>query len=287
VRVGFVGLGKMGSAIAARLVAAGHEVQAWNRTPGKAPKGARECASIREAASNAAVVCTMLADDKAVETVADDLLVGLAPKAIHCSMSTISVALCGRLRDAHAAKGQRFVAAPVFGRPDAAEAGKLWIVPAGAPDALKECEPVFLAAGQGTMPVGDDPQHASLTKLCGNFFLAMMIEGFGEAFALAEKAGLDRKRMAESLAKIIFGGAPIPTGYAGRIAANQFEPAGFAMALGLKDVSLMLQAGEALRVPMPLAHLAQENLLASLAKGRDGWDWGGFSQILRDQAGLE
>jgi 3-hydroxyisobutyrate dehydrogenase-like beta-hydroxyacid dehydrogenase len=286
-RVGFVGLGKMGAAIAARLSAAGLEVQAWNRTPGKAPPGVREVGSAAEAAKGAQVVCTMLADDKAVEAVADDLLLGLSRNAIHCSMSTISVALCGRLRDAHAAKGQRFVAAPVFGRPDAAESGKLWLVPGGAPDALKDCEPIFLAAGQGTLPVGDEPQHASLTKLCGNFFLAMMIEGFGEAFAVAEKAGLDRKRIAETLSRIIFGGAPIPTGYAARIAANQFHPAGFTMPLGMKDVTLALQAAESLRVPMPLAALVKDHLLASIANGREDWDWGGFSQILRDQAGLK
>jgi 3-hydroxyisobutyrate dehydrogenase-like beta-hydroxyacid dehydrogenase len=174
----------------------------------------------------------------------------------------------------------------VFGRPDAAAAGKLWVVPAGPADALRECEPIFSAVGQGTMAIGDDPQQASLAKLTGNFLIAMLIEGFGEALALAEKGGLDRKRSAEVLSKVLFAGAPIPSGYATRIAAGAFEPAGFAMALGLKDVTLALEAAQTLRVPLPLADLAKQHLLASLARGRDGWDWGGFSQILRDQAGL-
>jgi 3-hydroxyisobutyrate dehydrogenase-like beta-hydroxyacid dehydrogenase len=282
-RVGFIGLGKMGAPIAANFAGAGHEVRVWNRTKGKAPQGTKECASSREAASGAQVVCTMLADDAAVESVLDGILGGLGRGAIHCSMSTISVALCRKLRSAHEENGQRFVAAPVFGRPDAAAQKKLFVVAAGS--AVEECRPLFEATSQGVFPVGDDPAHAALLKLCGNFFIAMLIEGFGETLALSEKAGLDPSRVAEALSKIIFGGAPIPTGYATRIAQGSFTP-GFAMPLGLKDVSLALAAAKEVNVPLPLADLIKNHLIASLAQGRGEWDWGGFSQILRDQAGL-
>lgn len=213
----------------------------------------------------------------------EGILAGLKAGAVHCSMSTISVTLCRKLRAAHEERGQRFVAAPVFGRPDAAAQKKLFIVSAGA--ALEDCRPLFEATSQGIFPLGDDPALAALLKLCGNFFIAMLIEGFGEALALSEKAGLAPSLVADVLSKIIFGGAPIPTGYGSRIAQGQFTP-GFAMPLGLKDVSLALAAAKELNVPLPLADLIKNHLIASLAQGRGEWDWGGFSQILRDQGGL-
>jgi 3-hydroxyisobutyrate dehydrogenase-like beta-hydroxyacid dehydrogenase len=285
-RVAFYGLGRMGRPMAANLVAAGHEVFAWNRTPGKAPPGARECGSVREAASGAEVAITMLADDVAVETIARDLLGALGSGAVHCGMSTISVQLSRKLAQEHAQRGQRYVAAPVFGRPEAAAARKLWIVPAGEKDAMERCQPLFDALGQGTLPMGEVPEHASLTKLCGNFVIASLIEMFGEAFAVGEKAGLDPSRLAETLVKILFAGAPIPSGYASRVARTEFEPAGFAMALGLKDVSLALKAGEELKAPLPLASLLRDHFLASLARGRESWDWGGMAAVLREEAGL-
>jgi 3-hydroxyisobutyrate dehydrogenase-like beta-hydroxyacid dehydrogenase len=278
--VGFCGLGKMGRAMAANLVRAGFTVRAWNRTPGKAPEGALECATPREAAQGADVVVSMLADDAAVEAVVFGEG-GLAQAdALHCGMSTISLQLSRRL-----AEGPRFVAAPVFGRPDAAEARKLWICAGGAPGDVARCQPLFAALGQGVFEMGTAPQ-ASLTKLCGNFVLAALIEGFGEAFALAEKAGLDAPRLSDTLTKILFAGAPIPTSYAARIARTEFEPAGFAMALGHKDVALALKAALELKAPMPLASLAQDHFLASLAKGRTAWDWVGMSALLRENAGL-
>jgi 3-hydroxyisobutyrate dehydrogenase-like beta-hydroxyacid dehydrogenase len=286
--VGFIGLGRMGRAMAANLVSAGFTVRAWNRTPGKAPKGAVECASPRDAAAGARLVVTMLADDVAVQAVVlgeNGLLAALREGAVHCGMSTISVALSQRLFDAHKAARQHFVAAPVFGRPDAAEARKLSIVCGGDEAAVAQCKPLFDAMGQATFPVGA-AAHASLTKLCGNFIIASVIEMYGEALALAEKAGLDPARLAETLTAILFAGGPIPKGYGARIAATQFEPAGFSMALGHKDVSLVLRAAEELRVPMPLASLAKDHLVESLAKGRDHWDWGGFAAVLREAAGL-
>lgn len=286
--VGFCGLGQMGRAMCGSLVAAGFEVRAWNRTRGKAPSGAVEVASPREAAQDADVVISMLADDAAVEAVVpgdQGLLAGLRGGAVHCGMSTISVQLSQRLVDAHQAAKQHYVAAPVFGRPDAAEARRLWIVCGGEDAALAACQPLFDALGQGTLPLGTAP-NASLAKLCGNFMLAGLVEMFGEATTLAEKAGLDPEKLASALAQILFANAPIPKSYLARIAAAQFLPPGFALSLGLKDVSLALKAGEELRVPLPLASLARDHLLAALARGRAGWDFAGFASVVRENAGL-
>lgn len=280
--VAFCGLGQMGRAMCANLVAAGFEVRAWNRTPGKAPPGARECASVQEAAAGAAIAVTMLADDAAVEAVA----AGIPAGVLHVGMSTISMQLSRQLAADHTRRGFKYVAAPVFGRPEAAQARKLWIVAAGEADAVSRCRPLFDAMGQGVIAAGATPEHASVVKLCGNFVIASLIEMFGEALALGEKAGIDAAQLADTLTKILFAGAPIPTGYAQRIATTQFEPAAFALPLGLKDVTLALKAGEELKVPLPLASLLRDHFLASLAKGRADWDWGGMAALLRESAGL-
>ena len=285
-QVGFCGLGRMGRAMAENLVAAGHAVRAWNRSPGKTPDGAQDCRSPGEAASGAEVVVTMLADDAAVESVSRALLEALAPGAIHCSMSTISVQLSRKLAASHRERGQRYVAAPVFGRPEAAQAGKLFVVPAGEPDAVGRCAPLFEAMAQAVFPMGTVPEQATLAKLCGNFLIASMIEMFGEALALGEKAGIDPGRLSETLGTILFASAPIPTGYAQRIAGTRFEPAGFALSLGHKDVTLALRAADELEVPLPLASLLRDHFLASMAKGREAWDWGGMAALLRENAGL-
>jgi 3-hydroxyisobutyrate dehydrogenase-like beta-hydroxyacid dehydrogenase len=286
--VGFCGLGSMGRPMAANLVAAGFTIRAWNRSRGKVPQGAQECDTPRDAATGARIVVTMLADDAAVQSVVlgeNGLLAGLREGGIHLGMSTISTALSQRLYEAHKAARQQFVAAPVFGRPDAAEARKLRIVPGGDEAAVAQCKPIFDALGEGTFPMGTAVQ-ASLAKLCGNFMIASLIEAFGEAFALAEKSGMDPVRLQETLGKILFANAPLPTGYGSRIAATQFEPAGFAMPLGFKDISLALRAAEDLRVPMPLASLIKNNIVAALAKGREKWDWGGLVSSIREAAGL-
>lgn len=286
--IGFCGLGRMGRPIARNLAEAGFEVRAWNRTSGKTPEGCVECGSPREAAQGARIVVTMLADDAAVQAVVlgdNGLLNSMREGALHVGMSTISTQLSQRLYEAHKAARQQFVAAPVFGRPEAAEARKLWIVPGGDETSVAQCQPLFAAIGQGTFPVGTAAQ-ASLAKLCGNFMIASLIEMFGEAFALADKAGMDVPRLAETLTAILFAGAPVPTGYAARIAATQFEPAGFSMPLGHKDVALVLRTAEELRVPMPLATLLKDHLLESLAKGRESWDWAGFAAAARESAGL-
>ena len=229
----------------------------------------------------------MLADDGAVESVVfgDNGVIGSLRKgAIHVSTSTISVALSERLTAAHAKAGQRFVAAPVFGRPDVAAAGQLFIMAAGPKDAVDACRPLFDVLGQKTFLVDDTPRDANLVKLSGNFLLASVIEALGEAMALVGKAGIDRHRYLDLLTSTLFT-APAYKTYGGLIADEKFEPAGFAAALGHKDIRLTLAAAEDLRVPMPLASLLHDRFLALLAQGGEGLDWSAIGQLAAKDAG--
>jgi 3-hydroxyisobutyrate dehydrogenase-like beta-hydroxyacid dehydrogenase len=289
--VGFIGLGHMGTGMAANLLRAGHHVTVYNRTPGRVrplvEQGARPAARVRDACGGDAVI-TMLADDAAVESMVfghEGVIDVLREGAVHVSMSTISVALSERLATAHANARQRFVAAPVFGRPEAAAARKLFIVAAGAPDVVDACRPLFDAMGQKTFPVGDEPKTANLVKLSGNFLIASVIEALGEALALVGKAGIDGRRYLDVLTSTLFT-APLYKNYGRQIVEQQFEPAGFAAPLGEKDIRLTLAAAEALRVPMPLASLLRDRFLALLARGGDALDWSAIGQLAAKDAGL-
>src|SRR2546425_5104234 len=236
-KVGFIGLGHMGAGMAANLLRAGHEVTVYNRTPSRAralvEQGAHGATRVADACRGDAVI-TMLADDGAVEGVVfgeDSVTQVLSKGAIHVSMSTISVALSERLAAAHANAGQGFVAAPVFGRPEAAAAGQLFIVVAGAPDVVDACQPLFVAMGQKTFPVGDEPKAANLVKLSGNFLSASVIEALGEAMALVGKAGVDRRRYLDLLTSTLFT-APVYKTYGGPISQGGVAPAGVAAAAG-------------------------------------------------------
>ena len=290
-KVGFIGLGHMGAAMAGSLLQAGHEVSVYNRTPGKAQglvdRGAHLVASVADTCRGDAVI-TMLADDEAVEWIVfreGGVLQSLGQRTIHVSMSTISVALCERLADVHATAGQRFVAAPVFGRPDAAAQGKLFIVAAGVPDVIDVCMPLFEAMGQKTIPIGEVPQAASLVKLSGNFLIASVLEALSEAMALIRKAGIDPHRYFELLTSTLFTG-PVFTNYGGLIADQRFQPAGFAAPLGEKDIRLTLAAAEKLRVPMPLASLVHDRLQTLIARGGAQLDWSAIGQLAAIDAGL-
>jgi 3-hydroxyisobutyrate dehydrogenase-like beta-hydroxyacid dehydrogenase len=289
-KVGFVGLGRMGAGMAANLVKAGHEVTVYNRTPAKkqalVEQGAHAAAQVADACRGDAVI-TMLSDDGALESVAfgdQGVIASLGRGAIHVCMSTISVALSARLAAAHANAGQRFVAAPVFGRPDAAAAAKLFIVAAGAPDTVAACSPLFEALGQRTFSVSDRAQDANLVKLSGNFLLASLIEAVGEAMALVGKAGIDRRQYLDLLTSTLFT-APVYKTYGALIAEEKFEPAGFAAPLGHKDIRLTLAAAESLRVPMPLASLLRDRFLALLAQGGEALDWAAIGQLAAKDAG--
>jgi 3-hydroxyisobutyrate dehydrogenase-like beta-hydroxyacid dehydrogenase len=289
-RIGFIGLGQMGAAMAANLVRAGHEVTVYNRSAGKAAvlvaQGAHGASTVAQACRGDVLV-TMLANDAAVDAVAfgsGGVIESLTRGAIHISSSTISVALSERLDGAHARAGQRFVAAPVFGRPDAAAAAKLFIVAAGAPDAIASAAPVLETIGQRTFVLGEKPPTANLVKLSGNFLIASVIEAIGEAMALVAKGGVDRRQYLEFLTSTLFG-APVYKTYGSLIVEEKFEPAGFAAPLGHKDITLALAAAENLRVPMPLASLLRDRFLTLLARGGDSLDWSAIGQLAAIDAG--
>lgn len=291
-KIGFIGLGQMGAGMAASLLRAGHQVTVYNRTAEKAAPllgaGAIAAASVAEAAAGEAV-CTMLADDAALESVTlgkDGIIDHLRAGALHVSSSTISVGLSQRLAEAHATRGSRFVAAPVFGRPDVARLGKLFVVAAGEKPALEAAEPLLAAIGQKTFIVSETPKIANLVKLSGNFLLATVIESLGEAMALVAKAGVDRTGYLEFLTASVFP-APVYKTYGNLIARGKFDPAGFAAPLGQKDIRLVLQAAEELRVPLPLASLLRDRFLALLAGGGDQLDWSAIASLAARDAGLE
>ena len=291
-QVGFIGLGHMGAGMATSLLKAGHHVTVYNRTPAKAEpligQGATVAASVAEACRREAVI-TMLANDEAVESVVmgrDGIIANLPAGALHVSSSTISVALSQRLSEGHAEAGQRFVAAPVLGRPDIAAAGQLFIVAGGEPAAVERAAPLFAAIGQKTFVVSDTPKAASLVKLSENFLLATVIESLGEALTLIAKGGVDQRRYLEILTSTLFD-APAYKTYGELIASGSFEPAGFAAPLGQKDIRLVLAAAEDLLVPMPLASLLRDRFLTLLAHGGERLDWSAIGRLAAADAGLD
>jgi 3-hydroxyisobutyrate dehydrogenase-like beta-hydroxyacid dehydrogenase len=290
--LGFLGLGHMGQAMAQKLLRSGHSVTVWNRTRGKGEPltddGARIAGSPAEAAQGAQVVLSSLANDDAVTAAVlglgtasgpDPLIAGLAPGAAHLSLSTISPALSKRLAQAHEAAGQRYAAAPVLGRPAAAERGELVVLAAG-PDALiDECQPLFDAIGKKTHRLGPEPERANLAKLSANLVMASMLEVFGEAFALAESYGLEALQLLGILEDSMLSAEALD-GYGKRIASHQFEPAGFRLALGLKDVDLALAASEAAALQMPFASVLRDRFLVAMARGLEGQDWSAVARTL-------
>ncbi|MEO8905800.1 MAG: NAD(P)-dependent oxidoreductase [Polyangiaceae bacterium] len=292
-KVAFVGLGSMGSAMAGSLLSAEHELVVYNRSRARAEplheRGARVAASPADAARGAEVVVSMLADDAAVEAVTfgeSGLLAGLAKGAVHVSSSTISVALAERLTAAHAAAQVGFVSGPVFGRPEAAAAKQIWVLAAGAPADVERCLPVLEALGRGVLRLGESPPSANVVKLSGNFLIAAMLESLGEAFALTRKAGVAPSAFLEVFSKVFGQNSVIFQNYAGLIAREGYQPAGFKVALGLKDVRLALAAGEALQVPLPVASVVRDNLLTALAQGGADFDWSVIARLAAERAGL-
>jgi 3-hydroxyisobutyrate dehydrogenase-like beta-hydroxyacid dehydrogenase len=276
--------------MAANLVKAGHDVTVYNRSPGKSSTlielGAHEAANIGGTCGGDAVI-TMLADDDAASGIAwgpGGLIDNLPKGAIHLSMSTISVALSRRLTEAHAQAGQRYVAAPVFGRPDMAAAAKLFIVAAGDPATVDACRPLFDVLGQKTSTIGADPSAANLVKLSANFLQAAVIEALGEAIALIGKAGIDRRAYVELLTSTIFTAPPYKI-FGPLIADGSFGSAAFAAPLGYKDIRLGLAAAESLRVPMPLASLLHDRFLRLFAQGGDKLDWTAIGGLATQDAG--
>ncbi len=291
-KVGFIGLGQMGSGMAANLVRAGHEVTVFNRTAGKSEPlvklGARAAANVAGACDGSEAVITMLANDGAVREIAlasGGIAESLGKGAVHVSMSTVSVELTRTLAQAHARAGQKFLAAPVFGRPEAAAQGKLFVLAAGEGDVVRTCQPLFEAMGQKTFELGGEPTAASLTKITGNFMIAAMMETLGEALALVSKGGIEPARFVEIMTSTLFP-APAYRTYGALIAERKFSPPGFAAPLGHKDIGLLLAAGAALRVPLPLGSLLNDRFVRLLAGGGEGLDWSAIGQLAAQDAGL-
>jgi 3-hydroxyisobutyrate dehydrogenase-like beta-hydroxyacid dehydrogenase len=290
--MGFVGLGAMGSPMARNLIKAGHALRMYNRTRDRAERLAREGATPVEtpaAASASGVVATMLADDAALEAVLfgeHGVLAGLPRGGVHISHSTISTNLSRRLADVHRQRAQMFLAAPVFGRPEAAEAARLVVVAAGPPEAVERCRPALEAIGRKLFVIGPDAPAANTVKLAGNFLIAAMLETLGEAFALLRKSGVDPTTFLEILVGSFFQ-SPIYENYGKIIAEQRYDPAGFKLRLGLKDLRLIIAAAEEAAAPMPLASLIRDNLLSGIAQGWGDLDWSAMARVAARKAGLE
>jgi 3-hydroxyisobutyrate dehydrogenase-like beta-hydroxyacid dehydrogenase len=289
-RVGFVGLGGMGRAMAGVLLRAGHQVLAWNRTRDRAEELRDEGASLAATpaeAARAGIVISMLSDDHAVASVtagADGIRAGLPDGGLHVSMSTLAPETIEHLAREHAEAGQALVAAPVFGRPEAAAAAKLFVVAAGQAADLERCRPLLETMGQRVFTLGEDPAQAALVKLAGNFMISAAIEAMAESLALVGKAGIDRSAYLEVLTETLFA-APVYRTYGRTLLESRFTPPGFRLPLGAKDNRLFLQAGERHQVPLPLASLVRDRMLAALAHGYGDQDWSVFSRISAEEAG--
>ena len=292
-KVGFIGLGNMGSAIARNLIRAGHDLTVYNRTQSRAEPfaslGARIAETPSEAAAAAEVLITMLADDAAVEGVIfapGNAIQALPAGAVHISMSTISVGLSRRLAEAHKERKQHYVAATVFGRPDVAAAGKLFIVVAGPAEPIERCRPLFDAIGQKTFMAGEEAHAANVIKLAGNFVITTVIESLAEAFSFSRKSGVDPHTLLNILTNSLFPG-PLYQTYGNLIASDRFEPAGFKLPLGFRDNRLLLAAAEEARVPMPMASLVHDRFVTALARGLSESDWSAIARLSAENAGLE
>jgi 3-hydroxyisobutyrate dehydrogenase-like beta-hydroxyacid dehydrogenase len=293
-RVGFVGLGRMGRAMAPHLAAAGHEVVAYVRDPEQMPP--LEALGLRPTADFAALsecefVITMLPDDSAVREVVlgirggDGLIVALKTGAIHLSMSTISTGTASELATRHLQYGQGFVSAPVFGNPEAAKARQLFIIAAGPMPDLDRCAAIFDALGQQTFRVGSDPASANLIKLAGNVMSAATLEVLGEVFALARKRGLDPRQLLAILTGTMFG-SRVHKIYGAKIAEQDYASGNFIFPLALKDVRLALQEAEAAGVPMPSVSVVRDRLITGIARGYAERDWSALGLLAAEEAGL-
>lgn len=288
---GFIGIGAMGEPMVRNLLKAGHRVTVFNRSRERAERLAADGAVVADSIEQAAaqdVVITMLANDEATAaSVFDSGFCGAMPAGgLHVCMATISAELGCRLAEAHAAAGRGYVSAPVFGRPPAAAAAQLFIVAGGNPEHIARCEPLFQAMGQKTFNVGAAPEAANVVKITGNFMIASLIETLGESFALTRQYGIDPAQLIEIMTGSIFP-APIYKIYGGIIASQAFEPAGFKLRLGLKDICLALAAAESKEIALPLASLIRDNYLKAITRGYEDFDWAAMALVAQEDAGLE
>ena len=287
--IGFIGLGTMGSRVAANLLKAGHKVRVWNRSrpsvDALAGVGATAVATAREAFGGDAVF-SMLADDAAVRAVIDPLLDGAPKGLVHVNMATISVGLARELAARHGERGLVYVAATVFGRPELAAAAKLTIVAAGDPGAIARVQPLLDAIGQRTWPMGVEPERANVVKLAGNFMLGAAVEAMAEASAMASRHGIAPADLLNVLTNGVFT-APSYQLYGDAIAKERYEPPGFRLSLTLKDLRLTLAAADEAAAPMPLADVVYDSLLEAVAHGDGERDLAALARVSMGRVGLE
>jgi 3-hydroxyisobutyrate dehydrogenase-like beta-hydroxyacid dehydrogenase len=288
-RVSVLGIGAMGLPIARNLLKAGHEVRVWNRSAGALvpllAEGAQAAVSAQDAMQSP-VCISLLADDAAFEAVFDaPTLASAVPGMVHLNMATISVAAAARAVATHRQAGLVYLGAPVFGRAEFAAAAKLQVVVGGPAAALAQVQPLLAAIGQKVWPVGENPVHAHLVKIAGNFMIGCAIETLGEAMALVEKNGLAPQVFTEIMTNTLFA-APAFQIYAGLLNAGRFEPAAFKLHLGLKDVNLALAAAQGAQAPLPLASLLRDQFTEAVASGHGQHDWAYLGEQIRRKAGL-
>ena len=283
----------MGLPMASNLIAAGYHLTVYNRTASKAEPllslGAHRADRAGDVATPGGIVVSMLADDASLEALVsgpDALAEHLAPDGIHISMTTVSPAITRKLARIHADHGSVMVSAPVFGRPNAASAKKLWICTSGPSDAKAKVRPVLDAMGQGVTDFGDDPGAANVVKLAGNFMIAASFEAMSEALTMVQKSGVDPAAAIEMLTSTLFA-CPVYQGYGNVIAHRKFTPAGFRLPLGMKDIDLVLKTATEVNAPMPTASLLRDRFISAIAKGRAAMDWCAIALGAADDAGLK
>ncbi len=281
----------MGTGMARNLLRAGHQVRAYNRTKEKTERlvedGATPADSPADASRNADAVFSMLADDPAVAAVVfgDQGIAAALPKgAMHVSSSTISVPFARKLAEEHGGREQIFISAPVFGRPEAAQAKKLIVLLAGDAAATERCRPLAEAIGRQTFVVGKEPWQANALKLCGNFMIASMLETFSEAFAVIRKSGIDEQDFLNVMVELF--GSPVYKNYGTTIVGRKFEPAGFGLKLGLKDVRQVIELSGEVNAPMPFASIMRDRFVSAMANGQEQLDWSSMALVAARDAGL-
>ncbi|MEH7119358.1 NAD(P)-dependent oxidoreductase [Neobacillus vireti] len=292
-KIGFIGLGNMGQPMVKNLIKAGYKVKVYNRTPNKASEvvaaGAEQVNRPCDVVTPDGIVVTMVSNDQALEELifgSDGIGEKLGKNGIHLSMSTVAPDTSRKIAEFQKEKGSFYIASPVFGRPDAAAAQKLWILSSGNKEARERVKPVQESMGQRVFDLGDEPGNANVVKLGGNFMIMAAMEAMAEAFNLAEKNGMDRQTVAEVYSSTLFN-CTVYNGYGAMIAKKMFEPAGFQLALGLKDCNLVLDEANSTKTPMPLGNLLHNRLLSSAAKGRGNLDWSALTKMANEEAGLE
>ena len=288
-KIGFIGLGRMGAGMAARLLERGHALVVWNRTRRAAEplaaRGATVAASSDETLDSD-IVITMLADDAAIEAVwiESGLIARMPRSAVHLNMASVSLRMGQRLAEMHRERGVRYVSAPVFGRPEVAATGQLDIVAAGPREAIAHCTPVFEILGKRWFDLGDEAAHANIVKIARNFLLASIIESLGEAFALVRKSGVEPARFLDIITSTSMS-APAYKNY-GRLMIEKPAHATFPLSLGLKDVELALRAAADTGVPLPSGELIREQHVAAIARGYGDRDWAALGNYIAERAGL-